>query len=164
MVLCLFLWLRPSCVLLVYQPPDEGVANSNSEGVANSNPTTGNGGGGVTLKVHENTSLVDLLEQLEFYNYGTVSHTDSFEWSVTPCLYLESQNVSGPYVGWADRQHFNYLYQSVSGELLHPPSGMRSSVPLGGEYALWLARLIHIQYPEMMNTCPLASSTSTLLQ
>ena len=41
--------------------------------------------------------------------------------------------MSGPYVSWADRTHANYLYHDVSGDLMHPPSGMRSSVPLGGK-------------------------------
>jgi len=47
-------------------------------------------------------------------------------------MHLESQNVSGPYMGWADEGRCNYLYQDVNGDLLHPASGLHSSVPLGG--------------------------------
>ena len=41
--------------------------------------------------------------------------------------------MSGPYVGWADKGMCNILYQDVGGDQLHPASGVRSSVPLGGE-------------------------------
>ena len=47
--------------------------------------------------------------------------------------YLESQYVSGPYLGWADLDKSPYLYRDVDGDLLSPPKGMRSAVPLGGE-------------------------------
>lgn len=77
--------------------------------------------------------LIDLLGNLTFKNYGVVKSSDKYTWQEIPCAYLEAQNVSGPYVGWADRSHANYLYHDVSGDLIHPPSGMRSSVPLGGE-------------------------------
>ena len=49
------------------------------------------------------------------------------------CSYLESQYVSGPYLGWADEGKCPYLYRDVVGDLLSPPSGVRSAVPLGGE-------------------------------
>ena len=41
--------------------------------------------------------------------------------------------MSGPYLGWADIGKCPYLYHDVGGDLVSPPSGMRSSVPLGGE-------------------------------
>ena len=41
--------------------------------------------------------------------------------------------MSGPYLGWADTGSCPYLYRDVDGDLLSPPKGMRSAVPLGGE-------------------------------
>ena len=49
------------------------------------------------------------------------------------CRYLESQYVSGPYLAWVDKHKFLYLYHNVGGDLVSPPLGMRSSVPLGGK-------------------------------
>ena len=80
-----------------------------------------------------NEPLVSLLGNLTFKNYGVVKNTDRYTWQRVPILYLEAQNVSGPYVGWADTKSANYLFHDVAGDMLHPPSGMRSSVPLGGK-------------------------------
>ena len=41
--------------------------------------------------------------------------------------------MSGPYLGWADMDKSPYLYRDVEGDLLSPPKGMRSAVPLGGK-------------------------------
>ena len=49
------------------------------------------------------------------------------------CRYLESQYVSGPYLAWVDKHKCLYLYHNVGGNLVSPPLGMRSSVPLGGK-------------------------------
>ncbi len=65
-----------------------------------------------------------------------MKQSDKYVWKQSRCLCLEAQNVSGPYVGWADRYNFRYLFHDVSGDLIPPPSGMRSSVPLGGEGAV----------------------------
>jgi hypothetical protein len=85
------------------------------------------------LRYSQDKPLVSLLGNLTFKNYGVVKSSDRYTWQKIPCMYLESQNVSGPYLSWADRSYANYLYHNVSGDLVHPPSGMRSSVPLGGE-------------------------------
>ena len=47
--------------------------------------------------------------------------------------YLESQYVTGPYLAWTDTKRCPYLYHNVGGDLVSPPLGMRSSVPLGGK-------------------------------
>ena len=41
--------------------------------------------------------------------------------------------MSGPYLGWYDKGKCPYLYHNVGGDLVSPPLGMRSSVPLGGK-------------------------------
>ena len=41
--------------------------------------------------------------------------------------------MSGPYLSWTDGGRHPYLYHIVGGDLVSPPLGMRSSVPLGGE-------------------------------
>eukprot|EP00731_Ephydatia_muelleri_P017942 Em0010g1040a len=49
--------------------------------------------------------------------------------------YFETQNVTNPYTSWAYYPFgpsAYYLFQDVDGVLVTPPSGMRSSVPLGG--------------------------------
>ena len=80
------------------------------------------------------SNLVDLLSSLMFKNYGIVKSSDVYVWSGIECTYLEAQNVTGSYTSWADTYgQTSYLFQSVGGVLVHPPSGMRSSVPLGGE-------------------------------
>ncbi len=65
-----------------------------------------------------------------------MKQSDKYMWKLSRCWYLEAQNVSGPYSGWADKRNCNYLFHDVSGDLIPPPSGMRSSVPLGGEGAV----------------------------
>ena len=81
------------------------------------------------------SDLVDLLTSLAFKNYGVVKSSDAYVWSDITCTYLEAQNVSDAYTSWADSYgQTSYLFQSVGGVLVHPPTGMRSSVPLGGEW------------------------------
>ena len=77
-------------------------------------------------------SLVEQLQKLIFLNTGVVTRKDEFVWKNIRCGYLEAQNVSMPYSGWADKGHVNYLHQKNSGYLVSPPSGMRSSIPHGG--------------------------------
>ena len=61
--------------------------------------------------------------------------------------------MSGPYVSWADRDRASYLYHDVSGNLIHPPSGMRSSVPLGGEVSsAHNKQLLHTLRPREIST------------
>ena len=95
--------------------------------------------GGIVLTSSESTtknsasqSLVEQLQKLIFLNTGVVTKKDEFAWKNFSCVYLESQNVSMPYIGWADKGHVNYLHQKNSGYLVSPPSGMRSSIPHGG--------------------------------
>ena len=83
-------------------------------------------------------SLVDQLYKLIFLNAGVATRKDEFVWKRINCGYLESQNVSLPYIGWADVGGTNYLYQENDGYLVSPPSGMRSSVPHGGGYGCML--------------------------
>ncbi len=78
-------------------------------------------------------TLIELLQNLIFLNSGVVKNSDEFVWLKQKCLYLESQNVSGPYIGWADTYSFNYLFRHRGQTYVDPPSGMRSSVPLGGK-------------------------------
>ena len=44
--------------------------------------------------------------------------------------------MSGPYLSWADRGRCPYLYHNVRRDLVSPPLGMRSSVPLGGKSSI----------------------------
>ncbi|XP_064405275.1 uncharacterized protein LOC135350425 [Halichondria panicea] len=77
-------------------------------------------------------TLIELLQNLTFLNSGVVKNSDEFVWLNQRCQYLESQNVSGPYTGWADVNSVNYLFRDRGQNYVDPPSGMRSSVPLGG--------------------------------
>ena len=78
--------------------------------------------------------LSELLKSMVFKNSGTVKSTDEFVWQSQPCSYLESQNTSTVWTGWDVTGKHNYLYQRLAnGSLVAPPSGMRSSVPVGGE-------------------------------
>lgn len=74
------------------------------------------------------------IPNLKFLNSGKVRAGDKYEWKKLPCNYLESQNVSGFQNNWADRGNFNYLFQNQNGQLNPPPTGIRSSVPLGGKF------------------------------
>ena len=98
---------------------------------------------------------MDSLQKLIFKNYGIVRDTDRFAWKKIPCAYLESQNVTGPYVGWADTGMCNYLYQLIGNDLVHPPSGMRSSVPLGGKYIVYNNIIMYIIICSCKCTCVL---------
>ncbi|XP_019852028.1 PREDICTED: uncharacterized protein LOC109581956 [Amphimedon queenslandica] len=122
----LYIWFRPQQQILIYN-----YYNSSKGGNLNSQAVVTNA---APLKFYsQDESLVDLLGNLTFKNYGIVKSTDSYVWREIPILYLEAQNVSGPYLGWADTHQANYLFLEVSGPYLtNPPSGMRSSVPLGG--------------------------------
>ena len=81
-------------------------------------------------------TLIELLQNLTFLNSGVVKNSDEFVWLNQSCKYLESQNVSGPYTGWADVHSVNYLFRRRGQIYVDPPSGMRSSVPLGGKMVL----------------------------
>ena len=85
-----------------------------------------------SIKSSTAQSLVGQLQKLIFLNTGVVTKKNEFVWKNFHCLYLESQNVSTPYISWTDRGHVNYLHQKNSGYLVSPPSGMRSSIPHGG--------------------------------
>lgn len=75
------------------------------------------------------------LPKLKFLNQGVVHSTDVYTWKEQPCGYLEAQNVTTVRSSWIDSNKFNYMYQSMAGaKMVPPPSGMRSSVPLGGLY------------------------------
>ncbi len=128
----MWVWLRPNYhPVLYYFTSGESAVNDLS-------PETSRTGKISLLETHSNDEpLVQLLGNLTFKNYGIVKSRDEFVWIPKPCWYLEAQNVSGPYVGWADQAACNYLYRSISGDLVEPPSGMRSSVPLGGECSRW---------------------------
>ena len=86
--------------------------------------------------------LIDALQKLVFKNYGVTRDTDKYTWKTIPCHYLESQNVTRPYIGWADVNQCNYLFRLVGEDLVHPPSGIRSSVPLGGEGDTFFAQFV----------------------
>ena len=125
LVLCI-LWFRPSCIpAVIFSSPSSFDTTPLQDFKQRPNHTPNQG-------YRNSSSLASLLTALKFNNYGIVRSSDRFAWSPAPCLYLESQNVSGPYMGWADERSCNYLYQDVDGDLLHPASGLRSSVPLGG--------------------------------
>ena len=102
------------------QGPDSGNQNTVLSAIPGATPT-------------ESKTLIEELDSLVFKNYGAVRKTDKFVWTEQACNYLEAHNVTGPYVGWAERYKCAYLYHELGGKLLHPPSGMRSSVPLGGQ-------------------------------
>lgn len=124
LLLCIWFWPRQQIQIYNYYSSEGGTINSQAV-VTNAAP----------LKYYsQDESLVNLLGNLTFKNYGIVKSSDHFVWREIPILYLEAQNVSGPYLGWADTHQANYLFQDVSGPYLtNPPSGMRSSVPLGGK-------------------------------
>uniref|UniRef100_A0A1X7SQU2 Glycosyl-hydrolase family 116 N-terminal domain-containing protein n=1 Tax=Amphimedon queenslandica TaxID=400682 RepID=A0A1X7SQU2_AMPQE len=123
LLLCIWFWPRQQIQIYNYYNSSKG-GNLNSQAlVTNAAP----------LKFYsQDESLVNLLGNLTFKNYGIVRSSDQYVWEEIRISYVEAQNVSGPYLGWADIGHANYLFHDVSGDLTHPPSGMRSSVPLGG--------------------------------
>ncbi len=84
-------------------------------------------------KYSQDDPLVHLLGNLTFKNYGVVKRSDQFRSRRIRCQYLEAENVTEPYRSWAGE--CSYLYHYVSGDWIPPPSGMRSSVPLGGKEA-----------------------------
>ena len=123
LVLC-FLWFRPSCIrVVILSPPSSFNTAPLKQGPSHT----------LSSARQDNSSLASLLAGLKFNNYGVVRSSDRFSWLAVPCAYLESQNVSGPYRGWADTGNCSHLFRDVDGDLLHPASGLRSSVPLGGE-------------------------------
>uniref|UniRef100_A0A1X7UVT0 Uncharacterized protein n=1 Tax=Amphimedon queenslandica TaxID=400682 RepID=A0A1X7UVT0_AMPQE len=125
LLLCIWFW--PPQQIQIYN-----YYNSSKEGNINSEAVATNA---APLKIYsQDESLVNLLGNLTFKNYGIVRSSDHYVWKEIRISYVEAQNVSGPYLGWADIGHANYLYHDVSGDLTHPASGMRSSVPLGGKY------------------------------
>ncbi len=137
--LCVWFWShRPTVVYY---------STSDSEETAGSNQFLHS-----VLRLHmysKDDPLVHLRQSLTFknYRYGIVKQSIRYVWNTCLCVYLELQNVSGPH-SWADLDKCNYLFHDVSGDLKAPPSGMRSSVPLGGEGAvrcicvIWLSLLL----------------------
>ncbi|CAD5124032.1 DgyrCDS12336 [Dimorphilus gyrociliatus] len=82
--------------------------------------------------ISKGTCDLSQLLNLEFANSGISKAGDVYQWKQLPCSYLESQNVTTIQQNWANYKKFNYLFQEKNGELIPPPSGIRSSVPLGG--------------------------------
>jgi hypothetical protein len=82
------------------------------------------------------SDLIYLLSSLTFENYGVVQSTYNYFYGTVYVGYFETLNVTTPYTSWA-YDPFGpspyYLFQDVNGAQVTPPSGMRSSVPLGGE-------------------------------
>ncbi|XP_019863749.1 PREDICTED: uncharacterized protein LOC109592849, partial [Amphimedon queenslandica] len=123
LLLCIWFWPRQQTLIYNYYNSSEG-ENINSQAVFPHHAAP--------LKFYsQDESLVNLLGNLTFKNYGIVKSTDHYVWQQIPCHYLEAQNVSGPYLAWADVKQANYLFHDVSGDMTHPASGMRSSIPLG---------------------------------
>ena len=102
------------------QGPDSGNQNTVLSAIPGASPT-------------ESKTLIEELDSLVFKNYGAVRKTDKFVWNQHPCHYLEAHNVTGPYRGWAEVGTCTYMFQEIGNEQFNPPSGMRSSVPLGGQ-------------------------------
>lgn len=74
-------------------------------------------------------SIIKNLHDIQFKNKGIVKKDMCFEYRSRPCHYMEDVDQ------WATRYnsaYYNYLYWIKEGEEVAPPSGMRSSVPLGG--------------------------------
>jgi len=80
---------------------------------------------GTAMSGHE----IELLKRLRFKNSGVVRRDTRFEYHTRPCYYME--DVDQWTTPWSDG-YYSYLYEVRGGELVDPPSGMRSSVPLGG--------------------------------
>ncbi len=79
----------------------------------------GNGG------IHAEESLVDKLSSLNFKNTGVVSQDMEFVRPERKVHYIETDEA------WHGKSD-HYLHQMKDGQQVSPPSGMRSSVPLGG--------------------------------
>ncbi len=71
-------------------------------------------------------SAVNLLTQLRFKNFGTVTRDMEFRYFRQPDDYLETANL------WSIYSDGAYLYRIDGREKRSPPDGMRSAVPLGG--------------------------------
>lgn len=132
LILLLLIWVWPRQNILIFYSSIEGDKINGSQYSADAVVSYTS-----FLRFYsQDEPLIELLGNLTFKNSGIVKTSDKYTWQGIPCLYLESQNVSGPYVSWDDcaKGYANYLYHDVAGDLIHPPSGMRSSVPLGGIY------------------------------
>jgi uncharacterized protein (DUF608 family) len=66
------------------------------------------------------------LERLQFRNSGMVAWDMRFEYFDQPLAYAEDVDH------WNTSGRALYLYEAKEGRKMDPPSGMRSSVPLGG--------------------------------
>jgi len=73
--------------------------------------------------------LIEALTRLRFKNSGVVRRDMRFEHRTRPCYYME--DVDRWSTPWDDG-YYSYLYEIRDGEAVDPPTGMRSSVPLGG--------------------------------
>ncbi|VGO18736.1 GH116 family glycosyl-hydrolase [Pontiella sulfatireligans] len=69
----------------------------------------------------------DFSKQLRFGNSGTVSSDMEIKYAtVKPIFYVETDDK------WFAKKEFEYLHLLEEGKAVNPPSGIRSSVPLGG--------------------------------
>ena len=138
LLLCWHWWSTQVLVLIVHQDSPVNIPIKSTPPPLSSSPKAEVNSVRVQKVTPRPTDLVDLLSSLSFKNYGIAKSSDVYVFNDLPCIYLEAQNVTSSYTSWSDTYgESSYLYQSVAGILVHPPSGMRSSVPLGGEDNSW---------------------------
>jgi uncharacterized protein (DUF608 family)/HEAT repeat protein len=80
----------------------------------------------ISINILKSKKENNLLQQLSFKNSGIIRKDMRFEYRKTPCFYMEGIDK------WVVFKNYSYLYERRAGKLITPPSGMRSSVPLGG--------------------------------
>lgn len=74
----------------------------------------------------QSASWNEFSQQLEFRNIGTVTSDMKYLHVTKPVFYVETEE------NWFRSGTHDYLYEIENGEPVDPPSGIRSSVPLGG--------------------------------
>ena len=73
---------------------------------------------------------VEKLSRLRFKNVGVVSSDMKFEYHDKNCFYVETHDRWS--TNWGEEYSYPYLFEARNDEIVDPPSGMRSAVPLGG--------------------------------
>ena len=82
-------------------------------------------------------SLHSQLDAVSFLNSGLINASSRYAYVNRAVMYGETENVSTSRTWWGQSDQFPLLYEADEGEAdggftLHPPSGLRSAVPLGG--------------------------------
>lgn len=79
-----------------------------------------------TAKSKSDTSLMKLINRIEFRNSGLVTQDMEFTQVTKKCFYIETDQE------YTRRNDYDYTFEVKDGKEIDPPSGVRSAIPLGG--------------------------------